>query len=237
MLNYAEDKTYGNNRSEIIEGKRQFIFSQFSMFKKVFDNKREEIKQRDLEAFLAAKMLASIVKEDMASNSAINAFVGHDADKLFSNAILFCDKKLFDKFSKEEQKNCSESYKTVETVISNLILNNDKDFKMDRILKIDDGSAYFVQYDYKGMVVTFSIPVFENATDRNFESFVNGYGVFVPNPTKENTIDPIAFNIDYTQVIKSFYQWYEQKHPTVEHEAMEENQAPKAVEKKAKKAN
>ena len=210
MLAYRQDKDYGGTAEEIIEGKKNFICEQYNAFGALYDEKREEVRKRQVEASLYARALVDIVREDMNSNPALNAFAGCDAASDFENAVLLNDQDIFKKFSQEEQKKCNDSYKRISEVVSKTIFKGNPDFTVKSVLKVDNTKAmYLVQLDYKGETLAISVPIFSNADVDNFNSIVAGYTLSVPNPSVKNSFNALVMHLDYTTLMGAYLKWYE----------------------------
>lgn len=210
MLGYKQDKDYGSTAEEILEGKRKFICEQYDAFAVMFDKKREEFSQKQLEVSLYARALADIVREDMGANQALNVFAGYDAATDFDNAALLTNKDIFKKFSPEEQNKCRESYERIKATVNKFIFKDNKDFTMKDVLRVDgDSSSYIVQLEYKDQVLAIKFPIFASANADNFNSIVSGYMLSVPSSSEKNKFNILTMTLNYKVLADAYLKWYE----------------------------
>lgn len=210
MLGYKQDKDYGSTAEEILEGKRKFICEQYDAFAVMFDKKREEFSQKQLEVSLYARALADIVREDMGANQALNVFADCDAAADFDNAALLINKDIFKKFSPEEQNKCRESYERIKAIINKFIFKDDKEFTMKDVLRVDgDSSSYIVQFEYRDQVLAIKFPIFASANADNFNSIVSGYMLSVPSFSEKNKFNILTMTLNYKVLADTYLKWYE----------------------------
>lgn len=179
-------------------------FREINYRQNLIDEKDELIKKLNFEKTLVINNLIKLIQDLNSSEVSLiwgaNTQYFHDAWRYFHSK-----KEIKDE---EKKKKMKQSYDYVIARINSVILLDNKDFKLKKIIAYGyDSSQFSFEYEYKEQTFEITIPMFDNTTSENYKEMLSGYKVFVP--TSENFWTLIIKDLDPNVVAQKLKEYIE----------------------------
>lgn len=214
MLDYSKFHVYGISTECTREAIKSYIQSEIDKRVKKLRNKEEEIDNLKYERDLVENNIVELIRDDLKLSGAINLFAFYDNElNLFETAAKYGNytkntaKKDYFK-SKEEQKDCEQSFNFIDATIRHVFFKDNKKFKFaNEVLNYDWATYYEFAYTINKKFIYVCIPVFANATLKNYKELLEGYKVKHLEKGIIDSIKTISKNLDYNIVADELEKW------------------------------
>ena len=170
----------------------------------LIDEKDELIKKLNFEKTLVMDNLVKLIQD---LNSSEVSLIWGATSQYFHDAWRYHNSKNEIK-DKEKKEKLKQSYGYVIARITFVILLNNKDFKLQKIVTYGyDGYQYAFEYKYKKQMFEIVIPMFDNTTNENYKEILAGYKVFIQ--TSESCWTLIIKDLDPNVVAQKLKEYIE----------------------------
>ena len=190
------------------EAKRQIetkkLLDKINYRQGLIDEKNELIEKINFEKTLIIDDLLKTIKN--LNSSEISLIWGANSQYFYDAWRYFHSKD--ETKNEETKKKWKQSYNYVIARVNSVILLDNKDFKLKKIITYGyDGYQYAFEYKYKKQMFEVVIPMFDNTTNENYKEMLSGYRVYIQ--TSESCWSSIINDLDPNIVAQKLKEYIE----------------------------